>query len=680
MALEISTIKVENMTTDEEKVIQTTSVQISDSADVTEGSNINVSNPLSDESNKLTTCIKVEQLNIEEALQFQQSTDEPEKTTVLKDEIATLTSNGLSSGPERHSKGDLSSTSTGMFNVMVKKEPVEDLSSAPSSGPMMRIVDLGINKLGVAFVCPTNRTINTKHLVTGQMSAVGAFSNDATNTNEMLKDNRIISHDVHVQSPIVTQAPISCHDTCTTIINHDKVVGRNENVICDKQGEDISKIPRKKTYVNKMCPQFKPWQDQDKEKCGAEPSFSKKNNHALKLVPIKQLFNLNENDVQYLIPVEQSLKGLDSKSKAKVDIFSKIPRNKPYVNKMYQQLKEWEDQDKEKCGAEPSFSKKNNHVPKLVPIKQLFNRPNTICTSKAKVKLTPSVTSTWSVCDLQGESYIIPGECTLSIGGVSKKINNKPVSCETQRWTLSRSVNTKSVASYLKEKEEQPFKSASTTSKITEPYLTRLCDVPTPKKKVSKKKSNESSAYPVIECFQSKPYERLSNRNFTKVLVPSSGKIAIKNCVDPSRSRSTKSTEPYPVALFSSSISQPLSKSVQQYVSKSNACISNSSSDDLKDNNFKDLTKCNVKLVSVNQNERLIDSQKHDFRSENLNTCNSDDMSAESIKYTVKMEINQSESTAEVSSDTDMVNSSRLCQLITEGQNYMFNKSTTGKL
>jgi hypothetical protein len=65
-----------------------------------------------------------------------------------------------------------------------------------------------------------------------------------------------------------------------------------------------------------------------------------------------------------------------------------------------------------------------------------------------------------NLCDLQGESYIIPGECTLSIGVVSKKINNKPVSCETQRWSLSRSVNTKSVASYLKEKEERPFKSA----------------------------------------------------------------------------------------------------------------------------------------------------------------------------------------------------------------------------
>ena len=593
MALEISTIKVENMTTDEEKVLQTTSVQISDSAYVTEGSNINVNNPLLDESNKITTCIKVEQLNIEEALQFQQS-DEPAKTTFLKDEIATLTSNGLSSGPERNSKGDLSSTSTGMFNVMVKKEPVEDLSSAPSSGPMLRIVDLGMNKLGVAFVCPTNRTINTKNLVTGQMSAVGAFSNDATNTNVMLKDNRIISHDV--PSSIVTQAPISCHDTCTTIIN-DKVVGRNENVIYDQQDEDISKIPRKK----------------------------------------------------------------------------------PYVNKMYQQLKEWEDQDKEKRGAEPSFSKKTNHVPKLVPIKQLIYRPNTICTSKAKVKLTPSVTSTWSVCDLQGESYIIPGECTLSIGVVSKKINNKPVSCETQRWSLSRSVNTKSVASFLKEKEERPFKSASTTSKITEPYLTRLCDIPTPKKKVS----NESSAYPVIECFPSKPYERLSNKIFTKVLVPSLTKVAIKNCVDPSRSRSTKSTEPYPVALFSSSISQPLTKSVQQHVSESNACISNSSSDDLKDKDFNDLAKCNVKLVSVNQNERLIDIQKHDFRSENLNTCNLDDtcMSAESIKYSVKMEINQSESTTEVSSDTDIVNSSRLCQLITgEDQNYMFHKSTPGKL
>jgi hypothetical protein len=37
-------------------------------------------------------------------------------------------------------------------------------------------------------------------------------------------------------------------------------------------------------------------------------------------------------------------------------------------------------------------------------------------------------------------------------------------------------------------------------------------------------------------------------------------------------------------------------------------------------------------------------------------------MSAESIKYSVKMEINQSESTTEVSSDTDIVNSSRLCQ------------------
>jgi hypothetical protein len=593
MALEISTIKVENMTTDEEKVLQTTSVQISDSAYVTEGSNINVNNPLLDESNKITTCIKVEQLNIEEALQFQQS-DEPAKTTFLKDEIATLTSNGLSSGPERNSKGDLSSTSTGMFNVMVKKEPVEDLSSAPSSGPMLRIVDLGMNKLGVAFVCPTNRTINTKNLVTGQMSAVGAFSNDATNTNVMLKDNRIISHDV--PSSIVTQAPISCHDTCTTIIN-DKVVGRNENVIYDQQDEDISKIPRKK----------------------------------------------------------------------------------PYVNKMYQQLKEWEDQDKEKRGAEPSFSKKTNHVPKLVPIKQLIYRPNTICTSKAKVKLTPSVTSTWSVCDLQGESYIIPGECTLSIGVVSKKINNKPVSCETQRWSLSRSVNTKSVASFLKEKEERPFKSASTTSKITEPYLTRLCDIPTPKKKVS----NESSAYPVIECFPSKPYERLSNKIFTKVLVPSLTKVAIKNCVDPSRSRSTKSTEPYPVALFSSSISQPLTKSVQQHVSESNACIGNSSSDDLKDKDFNDLAKCNVKLVSVNQNERLIDIQKHDFRSENLNTCNLDDtcMSAESIKYSVKMEINQSESTTEVSSDTDIVNSSRLCQLITgEDQNYMFHKSTPGKL
>jgi hypothetical protein len=593
MALEISTIKVENMTTDEEKVLQTTSVQISDSAYVTEGSNINVNNPLLDESNKITTCIKVEQLNIEEALQFQQS-DEPAKTTFLKDEIATLTSNGLSSGPERNSKGDLSSTSTGMFNVMVKKEPVEDLSSAPSSGPMLRIVDLGMNKLGVAFVCPTNRTINTKNLVTGQMSAVGAFSNDATNTNVMLKDNRIISHDV--PSSIVTQAPISCHDTCTTIIN-DKVVGRNENVIYDQQDEDISKIPRKK----------------------------------------------------------------------------------PYVNKMYQQLKEWEDQDKEKRGAEPSFSKKTNHVPKLVPIKQLIYRPNTICTSKAKVKLTPSVTSTWSVCDLQGESYIIPGECTLSIGVVSKKINNKPVSCETQRWSLSRSVNTKSVASFLKEKEERPFKSASTTSKITEPYLTRLCDIPTPKKKIS----NESSAYPVIECFPSKPYERLSNKIFTKVLVPSLTKVAIKNCVDPSRSRSTKSTEPYPVALFSSSISQPLTKSVQQHVSESNACIGNSSSDDLKDKDFNDLAKCNVKLVSVNQNERLIDIQKHDFRSENLNTCNLDDtcMSAESIKYSVKMEINQSESTTEVSSDTDIVNSSRLCQLITgEDQNYMFHKSTPGKL
>lgn len=593
MALEISTIKVENMTTDEEKVLQTTSVQISDSADVTEGSNINVNNPLLDESNKITTCIKVEQLNIEEALQFQQS-DEPAKTTFLKDEIATLTSNGLSSGPERNSKGDLSSTSTGMFNVMVKKEPVEDLSSAPSSGPMLRIVDLGMNKLGVAFVCPTNRTINTKNLVTGQMSAVGAFSNDATNTNVMLKDNRIISHDV--PSSIVTQAPISCHDTCTTIIN-DKVVGRNENVIYDQQDEDISKIPRKK----------------------------------------------------------------------------------PYVNKMYQQLKEWEDQDKEKRGAEPSFSKKTNHVPKLVPIKQLIYRPNTICTSKAKVKLTPSVTSTWSVCDLQGESYIIPGECTLSIGVVSKKINNKPVSCETQRWSLSRSVNTKSVASFLKEKEERPFKSASTTSKITEPYLTRLCDIPTPKKKIS----NESSAYPVIECFPSKPYERLSNKIFTKVLVPSLTKVAIKNCVDPSRSRSTKSTEPYPVALFSSSISQPLTKSVQQHVSESNACIGNSSSDDLKDKDFNDLAKCNVKLVSVNQNERLIDIQKHDFRSENLNTCNLDDtcMSAESIKYSVKMEINQSESTTEVSSDTDIVNSSRLCQLITgEDQNDMFHKSTPGKL
>jgi hypothetical protein len=48
---------------DEEKVLQTTSVQISDSADVTEGSNINVNNPLLDESNKVTTCIKVEQLN-----------------------------------------------------------------------------------------------------------------------------------------------------------------------------------------------------------------------------------------------------------------------------------------------------------------------------------------------------------------------------------------------------------------------------------------------------------------------------------------------------------------------------------------------------------------------------------------------------------------------------------------
>ena len=593
MALEISTIKVENMTTDEEKVLQTTSVQISDSAYVTEGSNINVNNPLLDESNKITTCIKVEQLNIEEALQFQQS-DEPAKTTFLKDEIATLTSNGLSSGPERNSKGDLSSTSTGMFNVMVKKEPVEDLSSAPSSGPMLRIVDLGMNKLGVAFVCPTNRTINTKNLVTGQMSAVGAFSNDATNTNVMLKDNRIISHDV--PSSIVTQAPISCHDTCTTIIN-DKVVGRNENVIYDQQDEDISKIPRKK----------------------------------------------------------------------------------PYVNKMYQQLKEWEDQDKEKRGAEPSFSKKTNHVPKLVPIKQLIYRPNTICTSKAKVKLTPSVTSTWSVCDLQGESYIIPGECTLSIGVVSKKINNKPVSCETQRWSLSRSVNTKSVASFLKEKEERPFKSASTTSKITEPYLTRLCDIPTPKKKIS----NESSAYPVIECFPSKPYERLSNKIFTKVLVPSLTKVAIKNCVDPSRSRSTKSTEPYPVALFSSSISQPLTKSVQQHVSESNACIGNSSSDDLKDKDFNDLAKCNVKLVSVNQNERLIDIQKHDFRSENLNTCNLDDtcMSAESIKYSVKMEINQSESTTEVSSDTDIVNNSRLCQLITgEDQNYMFHKSTPGKL
>jgi hypothetical protein len=593
MALEISTIKVENMTTDEEKVLQTTSVQISDSAYVTEGSNINVNNPLLDESNKITTCIKVEQLNIEEALQFQQS-DEPAKTTFLKDEIATLTSNGLSSGPERNSKGDLSSTSTGMFNVMVKKEPVEDLSSAPSSGPMLRIVDLGMNKLGVAFVCPTNRTINTKNLVTGQMSAVGAFSNDATNTNVMLKDNRIISHDV--PSSIVTQAPISCHDTCTTIIN-DKVVGRNENVIYDQQDEDISKIPRKK----------------------------------------------------------------------------------PYVNKMYQQLKEWEDQDKEKRGAEPSFSKKTNHVPKLVPIKQLIYRPNTICTSKAKVKLTPSVTSTWSVCDLQGESYIIPGECTLSIGVVSKKINNKPVSCETQRWSLSRSVNTKSVASFLKEKEERPFKSASTTSKITEPYLTRLCDIPTPKKKIS----NESSAYPVIECFPSKPYERLSNKIFTKVLVPSLTKVAIKNCVDPSRSRSTKSTEPYPVALFSSSISQPLTKSVQQHVSESNACIGNSSSDDLKDKDFNDLAKCNVKLVSVNQNERLIDIQKHDFRSENLNTCNLDDtcMSAESIKYSVKMEINQSESTTEVSSDTDIVNSSRLCQLITgEDQNDMFHKSTPGKL
>jgi hypothetical protein len=658
MALEISTIKVENMTTDEEKVLQTTSVQISDSAYVTEGSNINVNNPLLDESNKITTCIKVEQLNIEEALQFQQS-DEPAKTTFLKDEIATLTSNGLSSGPERNSKGDLSSTSTGMFNVMVKKEPVEDLSSAPSSGPMLRIVDLGMNKLGVAFVCPTNRTINTKNLVTGQMSAVGAFSNDATNTNVMLKDNRIISHDV--PSSIVTQAPINCHDTCTTIIN-DKVVGRNENVIYDQQDEDISKIPRKKPYVNKMCPQFKPWQDQD-EKGLDSGSFS-----------------LNENnDVQKLVPVEHSLKDPDSTSKSKVNIFSKIPRNKPYVNKMYQQLKEWEDQDKEKRGAEPSFSKKTNHVPKLVPIKQLIYRPNAICTSKAKVKLTPSVTSTWSVCDLQGESYIIPGECTLSIGVVSKKINNKPVSCETQRWSLSRSVNTKSVASFLKEKEERPFKSASTTSKITEPYLTRLCDIPTPKKKIS----NESSAYPVIECFPSKPYERLSNKIFTKVLVPSLTKVAIKNCVDPSRSRSTKSTEPYPVALFSSSISQPLTKSVQQHVSESNACIGNSSSDDLKDKDFNDLAKCNVKLVSVNQNERLIDIQKHDFRSENLNTCNLDDtcMSAESIKYSVKMEINQSESTTEVSSDTDIVNSSRLCQLITgEDQNDMFHKSTPGKL
>lgn len=242
MALKISTIKVENMKTDEEEVIQTTAVQISDSADVTEGSNVNVNNPLLDESNKITTCIKVEQLDIE-ALQFQQS-DEPAKSTFLKDENATLTSNGLLSGSVRNSKGDLISTSTGMFNVIVKKEPVEDLSAMPSSGPMLRIVDLGINKLGVAFVCPTNHTINTKKLVTGRMSAVGAFSNDAINTNEMLKDNQIISHDV--QSPIVTQAPISCHDTCTTIIN-DKVVGRNENVICDQQDGDISKITCKKT-------------------------------------------------------------------------------------------------------------------------------------------------------------------------------------------------------------------------------------------------------------------------------------------------------------------------------------------------------------------------------------------------------------------------------------------------
>lgn len=44
MALKISTIKVENMKTDEEEVIQTTAVQISDSADVTEGSNVNVNN------------------------------------------------------------------------------------------------------------------------------------------------------------------------------------------------------------------------------------------------------------------------------------------------------------------------------------------------------------------------------------------------------------------------------------------------------------------------------------------------------------------------------------------------------------------------------------------------------------------------------------------------------------
>lgn len=657
MALKISTIKVENMTTDEEEVIQTTAVQISDSADVTEGSKVNVNNPLLDESNKITTCIKVEQLDIE-ALQFQQS-DEPAKSTFLKDENTTLTSNGLLSGSERNSKGDLISTSTGMFNVIVKKEPVEDLSAMPSSGPMLRIVDLGINKLGVAFVCPTNHTINTKKLVTGRMSAVGAFSNDAINTNEMLKDNQIISHDV--QSPIVTQAPISCHDTCTTIIN-DKVVGHNEYVICDQQDGDIPKITRKKPYVNKMCPLFKPWQDQDVE------SFD------------SGTFSLNENnDVQKLVPVEQSFKGPDSTSKANVNIFSKIPRNKPYVNKMYQQLKEWKDQDKEKCSAEPSFSKKNNHVPKLVPIKQLLNRPNTICSSKAKVKLTPTVTSTWSVCDVQGQSYIIPGECTLSIGGVSKKINNKPASCGTQQWSSSRSVSTKTVASYLKEKEERPFKSASTTSNITEPHLTHLCHVPTPKKKVSKKKLNESS---VIECFPSKSYER-SNKNFTKVLVPSLANIAIKNCVDPSRSRSGKSTEPYPVALFSSLISQPLTKSVQRCVSKSNACISNSSSDDLKDNDFKDLTKCNVKLVLVNKNERLIDIQKHDFRSENFNTCNSDDMPAESINYSrcIKMEINQSESTTEVSSDTDMVNSARLCQLITgEDQTHMFHKSTPGKL
>jgi hypothetical protein len=63
------------------------------------------------------------------------------------------------------------------------------------------------------------------------------------------------------------------------------------------------------SYVNKMCPQFKPWQDQD-EKGLDSGSFS-----------------LNENnDVQKLVPVEQSLKDPDSTSKAKVNIFSKIPR------------------------------------------------------------------------------------------------------------------------------------------------------------------------------------------------------------------------------------------------------------------------------------------------------------------------------------------------------------------